>query len=96
MNILPKEYFVPYMKKHLQFMAANLDDADRYKFSILEYEKFRRVVDYMASTNYTVEKLKEGRRDFYNWFTEYDRRRGLDFVKTFPELEEFYYDCGTI
>ena len=43
MNILPKDKFLPYMKQHLQFIGANVDDADRYKFSRLEYEKFRRV-----------------------------------------------------
>ena len=89
-NILPKEEFIPYMKQHLQFIAANLDDQDRHKFSILEYEKFRRVVDYMASTNYSQEKLLEGRKDFYNWFNEYDKRRGTDFHNTFPELLTFY------
>jgi len=94
MNILPKEEFIPYMKKHLQFIADNLDDADRHKFSILEYEKFRRVVDYMSSTNYSEDRIAEGRKDFYNWFTEYDRRRNVDFIKTFPELEKFYYDCA--
>jgi vacuolar-type H+-ATPase subunit D/Vma8 len=87
---------MPYMKQHLAFIKDNLDDRDRTKFSELEYEKFRRVVDYMDSTNYTAEKLKEGRRDFFNWFTEYDRRRGTDFTKTFPELENFYYDCRTV
>ena len=96
MLILPKDEFMPYMKQHLAFIKDNLDDRDRTKFSELEYEKFRRVVDYMDSTNYTAEKLKEGRRDFFNWFTEYDRRRGTDFIKTFPELENFYYDCRTI
>ena len=94
MNILPKNEFVPYMKQHLQFIAENLDDADKHKFSILEYEKFRRVVDYMASTNYTTERVQEGRRDFYNWFTEYDKRRNVDFVNVFPELEGFYNDCA--
>jgi hypothetical protein len=96
MNILPKDEFIPYMESHLQFIKNNLDDFNKHKFSELEYEKFRRVVDYMASTDYTVEKLTEGRKDFYNWFTEYDRRRDLDFVKTFPELENFYYDCRTV
>ena len=96
MLILPKDEFMPYMKQHLAFIKDNLNDKDRTKFSELEYEKFRRVVDYMDSTNYTAEKLKEGRRDFYNWFTEYDRRRGTDFTKTFPELENFYYDCRTV
>ena len=96
MLILPKDEFMPYMKQHLAFIKDNLDDKDRTRFSELEYEKFRRVVDYMDSTNYTAEKLKEGRRDFFNWFTEYDRRRGTDFTKTFPELENFYYDCRTV
>ena len=59
----------------------------------IEYEKFRRVVDYMETTHYPEEKLKEGRKDFYNWFTEYDRRRDTNFVATFPALANFYYKC---
>jgi organic radical activating enzyme len=96
MNILPKDQFMPYMHSHLQFIKDNLDDKDRTKFSDLEYEKFRRVVDYMQNTIYDDQKLEEGRRDFYQWFTEYDRRRGTDFIKTFPELENFYYECRTV
>ena len=60
---------------------------------MLEYEKFKRVVGYMSTTKYSPEKLKEGRKDFYNWFTEYDRRRGTDFLKTFPDLASFYNRC---
>jgi hypothetical protein len=47
----------------------------------------------MESSIYTPEKLKEGKRDFYNWFTEYDRRRGTNFQTTFPELKMFYFEC---
>jgi hypothetical protein len=94
MNILPKDKFIPYMESHLEFIRSNMDDFDKHKFSEIEYEKFRRVVDYMRTTNYTTEKLAEGRRDFHNWFTEYDRRRNVSFVETFPELEEFYFDCA--
>ena len=93
MNILPKDVFMPYMKTHLDFILANLDDKNPSKFSDLEYEKFLRVVKYMETTVYTPEKLKEGRRDFFNWFTEYDRRRGTNFLLTFPDLKDFYNDC---
>jgi hypothetical protein len=93
MNLLPKDEFIPYMKSHLDFILANLDDKNRSKFSELEYEKFLRVVKYMESSIYTPEKLKEGKRDFFNWFTEYDRRRGTNFQKTFPKLVGFYNDC---
>ena len=93
MNLLPKDEFMPFMESHLDFILANLDDKNRSKFSELEYEKFLRVVKYMESSIYTPEKLKEGKRDFFNWFTEYDRRRGTNFQKTFPKLVGFYNDC---
>jgi hypothetical protein len=41
-------------------------------------------------------KQMANRKDFHTFFTEHDRRRGTDFLKTFPELEEFYNFCGTI
>jgi organic radical activating enzyme len=93
MNILPKSEFMPYMYSHLEFIKKNVDDKNVEKFSSLEYEKFRRVVDYMESTVYSDTKVKEGRKDFYNWFTEYDRRRSVDFVTTFPTMIDFYNKC---
>ena len=96
MNLLPKDEFMSYMNGHLDFILANLDDKNRSKFNDLEYEKFLRVVKYMESSIYTPEKLKEGKRDFYNWFTEYDRRRGTNFLETFPELSSFFYDCKNL
>lgn len=96
MNILPKVEFMPYMYSHLDYIQLNLNDKDRTKFSQLEYEKFKRVVHYMKHTHYSEEKLQEGRRDFFNWFSEYDRRRGTRFVETFPEMVDFYKQCSTI
>ena len=93
MNLLPKNEFMPYMYQHLEFILANLDDKDRKKFSELEYEKFKRVVKYMETTHYSLTKTHEGKKDFVNWFTEYDRRRGTNFVETFPELSQFYFEC---
>ena len=95
MNILPKDEFMPYMKKHLEFIVNNLDDKDRTKFSSLEYERFRRVVDYMETTNYPEKKLLNGRKNFNTWFSEYDKRRNTNLVETFPEFKEFYNLCKT-
>ena len=93
MNILPKEEFMPFMKDSLKFIEDNIDDKSFSKFTNLEYEKFRRVVDYMETTIYTDDRLKEGRKDFYNWFTEYDRRRNTNFANTFPEMVPFFNKC---
>jgi organic radical activating enzyme len=93
MNILPKEEFMPYMYDHLKFIEDNMDDTDPTKFSSVEYEKFRRVVDYMASTTYSEEKILEGKKDFYNWFNALDERRGTNLIETFPEFSAFYNEC---
>ena len=95
-NILPKAEFLPYLHECLAFMEANEDDMDKDLFGSLEVDKFRRVVRYMETTNYSSDKLYTGRRDFYAWFTEHDKRRNTNFVDTFPELVDFYNECGTI
>jgi len=93
MHILPKDEFLPYMDKILQFIDDNRDDKDTTKFSDLEYERFRRVRNYFANVNYDEPRVKEGRADFYNWFSEYDVRRNVNFLETFPEMEGFYNLC---
>ena len=78
------------MDSHLQFIADNLDDNNANKFSKLEYEKFRRVVEYMRTTTYSEEKLIEGRTDFIAWFQEHDIRRQTNFAQTFPDLKDVF------
>jgi organic radical activating enzyme len=90
MNILPKEEFMPYMNESLSFIQADPT------FTEMEYEKFRRVVDYMETTHYSKTKLIEGRKDFYNWFNEYDKRRNVNFLETFPEMINFYNLCKEV
>jgi len=93
MLLLPKETYLPYFDKILEFIHLNKDETDPTKFTDMEYEKFRRVRDYFANTNYTEEKINEGRKDFYNWFEQYDQRRGTDFLKVFPEMKDFHDIC---
>ena len=93
MNILPKDEFMPYMQSHLEFIKDNVDNTDKAKFSDLEYEKFKRVVNYMATTEYDKAKLEIARKNFYAWFSEHDRRRNASLVDTFPEMKNFYRLC---
>ncbi len=96
MNLLPKNQFMHYMNDSLQFMKDNVKEGDPKKFSDLEYWKFKRVVDYMQLTNYSNERVLEGRIDFYNWFNELDRRRNTNFYNTFPEMKEFMDQCQSL
>jgi len=96
MNILPKEEFLPYFDKILDFIKDNMNEYDSTKFTEIEYEKFRRVRDYFASTNYDDSVVNQGRMDFYNWFSQYDKRRGLNFLETFPEMKNFWELCKSL
>lgn len=96
MQILPKEEFLPHFDYILSFIEENLDDANPKKFSNLEYEKFRRVRNYFMTTSYDETKITEGRRDFYRWFTEIDRRRNTNFLEVFPDMENFWNMCKLI
>lgn len=92
-NILPKEKFLPYLESALVYMKENVDDCSKEKFSFIEYQRFLRVFEYMKITYYPDEKITEGRKDFYNFFTEYDKRRNLKLLQTFPELQQFFECC---
>ena len=85
----------PYLKEppHYDMNILPKDDEDNNKFKTLEVEKFRRVVDYFKSAKVDEDYLRKGRSDFYNFFFEHDRRRNTDFIKAFPEYEEFYISC---
>ena len=91
-NILPKDY-MSYMHSHLQFIKDNLDDERKDAFTTMEYERFRRVVDYMDSTHYDPARIMQGRIDFWKFFNEQDKRRGNNFADNFPEMKDFFKVC---
>jgi hypothetical protein len=61
---------------------------EEYGFSNTEIQKVKRTYDYAISTdNFDVNK---NRKDFVKFVDEHDKRRGTNFLKTFPELEKLY------
>lgn len=86
-NILTDD-FIKYMDDNLQFIADNQE-----WFTSIEYEKFKRVTDYMKENPVSAEKIRAGRRDFYSFFTENDKRLGTNLLDTFPEYREFFNLC---
>ena len=37
--------------------------------------------------------INQNKADFYRFFNEHDRRRGTDFLKTFPEMSSWWAEC---
>lgn len=96
--ILPPEY-ADLLDESVAYMLANQEGTngrEPYKgFYPFEIEKMRRFVSYIRSGVDKAENvhIPTARRDFYIFVNEHDRRRGTDFLKTFPELEPFYRIC---
>lgn len=65
-------------------------------FTDLELEKLRRVRDYAFQNPVSQDKIYQGRRDFYSFFSENDQRLGTNLLSTFPEYKDFYYECKDI
>jgi len=55
-----------------------------------ETRKIKRIYDWSYS-DITEEELVRDRNNFITFVDEHDRRRGTNFLKTFPELEDFYH-----
>jgi organic radical activating enzyme len=91
LNILPRDFLMPHMDDTLKFIADNKD-----WFTDVEYEKFKRVRDYADQNPVDKEKIHQGRRDFYSFFKENDKRLGTDLLKTFPMYEDFYNQCKKV
>jgi hypothetical protein len=75
----------------VEFHELLREDVNCYGFSDVEIVKVRRIHDYFISID--EEDRMAHRKDFYNFFSEHDKRRGTNFEKTFPELADFYNKC---
>jgi hypothetical protein len=76
------------MEETLKFMEDNSEWITDF-----EYEKFKRVLDFMKENNVSQEKIRNGRRDFYVFFTENDKRLNTNLLEVFPEYTNFYNLC---
>jgi hypothetical protein len=61
-------------------------------FTQTEYEKFQRVVRWIEQNRYQGDMMRINRKDFVKFVDEHDRRRGTNFLATFPELAKDYHE----
>ena len=96
-QVLPYEFsnYILDQSKLITYYAAPTFSPEHIGYSDVEVQKVKRIYDWMVSPQNPQQQMKN-RYSFYKYFSEHDKRRGTNFVKTFPELEEFYNFCKTI
>lgn len=76
--------------------ASYLEEAIRFLERAGRWPVMRDRLGEIAEALPRAEGAERQRRLFRDWFEAYDRRRKLDFVKVFPEMEDFWRHCATL
>ena len=95
LQILPPVY-AKRLQDVVNWMQSNLETPERpfQGFKDYEVQRMQRVVDWMREgSKLASEYVKLQRADFFRFFNEHDKRRETDFLKTFPEMREFWNEC---
>ena len=92
LQILPEpyadklEHLWAWMVRQIETVEAPFQGFKDYELSRLD-----RDIAWMRSAQLTDHS--QTKADFYRFFSEHDRRRNTDFLKTFPEMKEFWNEC---
>ncbi|HEX4923254.1 MAG TPA: hypothetical protein VFV50_04180, partial [Bdellovibrionales bacterium] len=76
-----------------EYVSDSVAVMEQLKFHSWETDLVRRLLAHFK-TPFEPARQQKARMKFFNFFREYDRRRGTDFLATFPEYRAFYANCG--
>lgn len=94
--IMPREELKAHLYEQTTFMYKNLQYADwlgtaNRGFFQWEADKFRRIYELvMHDVDDPVAPVTQFQKDFVTFVDEHDRRRGTNFLNTFPEMGDTY------
>ena len=90
--ILPKDMLTP-IQDQINFMCDNTISYEAAGFHLFEIDKFKRIYEMLI--NRPDEKFVTlDQRDFVSFVNEHDKRRGTNFLETFPEFKDVYEVWG--
>jgi organic radical activating enzyme len=90
LQILPPEYAYTLEQIRTWMQQHSETEETRFKgFKDYEIQRLDRDIGWMKQSDIT----KQHRADFYKFFNEHDRRRGTNFLETFPEMKSWWEEC---
>lgn len=90
------EDFHPQVLGLISYLESKVSDRrEAAAFRPMEVEKMKRIYDWMKA-DHDQKDVVEARKDFYLFFNEHDRRRGTNFLATFPEMTDFWNHCRSL
>ena len=95
LQLLPESY-VDQLEQLWAWMIRQTDRPDQPFQGFKDYEIARldRDIAWMRDgQKLDSVYVNKNKADFYRFFAEHDRRRGTDFLKTFPEMTTWWQEC---
>jgi hypothetical protein len=95
MQLLPESY-ADHLEEVWVYMLKHVEtDANRFKgFKDYELSRLDRDIAWMRDgSKLDPAYIERNKADFYRFFSEHDRRRGTDFLATFPEMRTWWEEC---
>lgn len=89
LQLLPESYAAK-LEQCADWMET-LVTTDLHGFRDYEVQRLRRDIAWMREGQ--KQDNSAAKADFYRFFAEHDRRRGTDFLKTFPEMRAWWQEC---
>lgn len=92
LQILPESYAAK-LEEARTFMLEHMEDPMYPHQGFKDYELARLDRDIAWMRSAQSQNHSQARADFYRFFAEHDRRRGTDFLATFPEMKSWWDQC---
>jgi hypothetical protein len=93
LQILPESY-AEKLEWLWAWMVRQLEKPEAPFKGFKDYELHRLDRDIAWMRAGQGEDHSQAQADFYRFFNEHDRRRGTDFLKTFPEMQTWWEECA--
>jgi hypothetical protein len=96
LQLLPESY-VDQLELIWAWMLRQIEkpEAPLKGFKDYEIQRWDRDIEWMRDgQKLPAEVVAQRKGDFYRFFSEHDRRRGTDFLATFPEMKAFWEECA--
>ena len=95
MDLLPESYVDKLELLWAWMVTWRETEERRFKgFKDYEIKRLDRDIAWMrAGQEHDDNYINRQKADFYRYFSEHDKRRGTDFLKTFPEMSAWWKEC---
>jgi hypothetical protein len=94
-KIIPEAFKDKYFPEILEFVKGKMrktSPSRAGRFYLEELDQVERLIEYSKNTN-LLDETAELRSYFYQFFEEYDRRKGTTITEVFPEMKEYWKHC---